>query len=133
MDAYASEADLTAWLPSGTVVADAERLLRRASELLDDTVRLPFAADSDGIPTDTEIAAALRDACCAQVEQWLEVGEANDVDGRAGTHVAVAGFSGVRAPKLAPRAARILRNAGLLTSSGLETTASRFFATQGGA
>jgi hypothetical protein len=132
VDPYATSADLTAWLPDGTVVADAERLLRRASELVDDVVRRPYGTDDSGIPTDADIAEALRDACCAQVEQWLEVGEANDVDGLAGDQVSVTGYSGHRAPRLAPRALRILRNAGLLSSAEIDTTASRFFATQTG-
>lgn len=110
--AYATPADLTAWLPTGTAVTDAPRLLARASALLDDIITAPFDVDAD-LPTDPTVAAALRDACCAQVEQWLEVGEDNDIDGRAGTQVSLTGFSGRRAPKVAPRAARILRHAGL--------------------
>lgn len=113
MAAYATSVELTAWLPSGTTVSDADRLLLRASELIDSVVAAPFAIDGDGLPTDADIAGALRDATCAQVEQWLEVGEANDVDGLAGTQVSASGFSGSRAPTLAPRARRILTSAGL--------------------
>lgn len=125
--AYATEAELTAWLPTGTVVTDADRLLQRASELIDATVTAPFAVDSiTDLPTDTDVAAAMRDATCAVVEQWLEVGEENDVDGLAGEQISVTGFSGKRAPKIAPRAFRILQNAGLLTV-GTDSTASWFF------
>ena len=132
-DAYATAAELTAFLAAGTVVAEPVRLLTRASELLDDVVRRPYAVDTvTGLPTDADVAAVMRDACCAQVEQWLEVGEDNDVDGLAGTQASIAGYSGLRAPRLAPRALRILRNAGLLSSSELDTTAGRFFATQTG-
>lgn len=91
---------------------DIARLLLRASELVDGAVRQPYTTDDDGLATDTDIAAALRDATCAQVEQWVEVGEENAVDGLAGTQRSVGG--GVRAPELAPRALRILLNAGLV-------------------
>lgn len=111
MDPYATSAELNTW--TGTTVADADRLLARASELLDSVIRASFTVNGNGIPTDADVAAALRDAACAQVEQWLEVGEANDIDGLAGTDVSTSGFSGRRAPSLAPRAARILTNAGL--------------------
>lgn len=113
--ALATESDLTDWLPDGTVVADAARLLARASQRIDATVLAVFDVDTDTqMPTDTDVAAALRDATCAQVEQWLEVGEENDIDGLAGTQIAVTGFSGKRAPRIAPRALDILRDAGLM-------------------
>lgn len=125
--AYATEAELTAYLPDGTVVTDADRLLARASELIDGTVTSSFAVDADtDLPTDPDVAAALRDATCAQVEQWLEVGEENDIDGLAGTQVSLTDYSGKRAPKVAPRAFRILQNAGLLNLA-TSTTAGEFF------
>ena len=124
-DAYASADDLAAWLPSGTIVTDAARMLARASELVDETVRTPFDVDDDKMPTDADVAAALRDATCAVVEGWLEVGEANDIDGLAGTQISTGGYSGLRGPMLPPRAARILRNAGLLTV-GVATTVAPF-------
>lgn len=91
---------------------DISRLLARASELVDGAVRQPYTTDDDGLATDADIAAALRDATCAQVEQWIEVGEENAIDGLAGTPRSVGG--GVRAPELSPRALRILLNAGLV-------------------
>ena len=125
MTAYATQAELISFLPEGTAVPDAARLLARASELLDATVLAPFAIDTVTLlPTDTDVAAAMRDACCAVVEAWLEVGEENDVDGLAGTQIAVTGYTGPRAPSLAPRAFRILQNAGLMT---VGSTASSFF------
>lgn len=125
--AYASEAELTAWLPAGTSVDDAARLLARASTRIDGVVTAPFDVDPNtDLPTDTDVAAALRDATCAQVEQWLEVGEENDIDGLAGTEVSVQGYSGKRAPKVAPRAFDILQQAGLLTIS-TASTAGAFF------
>lgn len=131
-DAYASAADLSAWLPSSVSFddGDATRLLARAAELIDGTVRSPYTVDTNGLPTDTTIAQALNDASCAVVEQWLEVGEENDIDGLAGTNVAVAGKSGyvgLRAPHLAPRAFRILSNAGLLGMAAQQPTADAEF------
>lgn len=118
MTAYASEEELTEFLAEGTVVTGAPRLLARASELLDETVLAAFDVDDDtSLPTDEDVATAMRDACCAQVEQWLEVGEPNDIDGLAGTEISVTGYSGRRAPKLAPRAFRILHTAGLMDAT----------------
>lgn len=121
-DAYASVDDLTAWLPASVSVDpdDAPRLLKRASDLIDSTVRAGYTVDDNGIPTIAALAQALNDACCAVVESWVEVGEANDIDGLAGTAVQVAGKSGYvgfRAPELCPRAFRILQLAGLLSLS----------------
>lgn len=114
--AYATSAQLAAYLKGGTVPDDAARLLARASELIDATVRASFSVDTDtSLPTDADVAAALRDATCAVVEAWLEVGEDNDVDGLAGAQIAVQGYSGPRAPTVPPRAARLLATAGLLT------------------
>jgi hypothetical protein len=92
---------------------EAERLLVRASELVDDHVRASYAVDDDDLPTDADVAGALRDAACAQYEAWLEVGEANAIDGLAGAQIAVEGYSGPRAPVLAPRARQFLRRYGL--------------------
>lgn len=113
--AYATPADLQAFLPSGWPVSDVDRQLLRASELIDAKVRGVFSIDDTGAPVDATIAQVLRDATCAQVEAWVEVGEENDIDGRAGTQVTAGGASYQRAPELAPRAARILATAGLLT------------------
>lgn len=114
---YATEADLADWLPADVEIdaAEAVRQLRRAAELLDDTVCAPFTVDTvTNLPTDTAIAEALRDASCAQVEFWAEHSEAHDFDGLAGTKYSTSGYSGERAPELAPRAARALNRAGLL-------------------
>lgn len=120
MTAYASSADLTVWLDSDTTMPDdVDRLLDRASELIDDVVRQPFTVDTLGNPTDENVQVILQSAVCAQVEQWLEVGEENDVDGLAGTQVSTTGFSGLRAPTLGPRALRILRTSGLLGQPGI--------------
>jgi hypothetical protein len=115
-DPYAETSDLEAWLGSSrSAPSDAERLLTRASDLIDSIVVATFAVDATTkLPTNTDTAAALRDACCAMVEFWLEVGETNDIDGLAGTPVSAGGYSGMRAPANSVRALRILRGAGLL-------------------
>jgi hypothetical protein len=91
---------------------DLTRLLLRASELIDDYTRTAiYAVDTDGMPTDTDIIAAFRDATCAQVEAWETADEEDDILGPVDT----VGLAGVTAKgrELAPRAARILREAGL--------------------
>ncbi len=131
--AYATVADLLSFTASGTLddLDDPERQLTRASELLDATVRTPFTVDADtDLPTDTDVAAAMRDACCAQVEFWAETGEEHDVDGLAGTTYSVTGYSGSRPTELAPRAYRILHTAGLL---GILTAAERAALIEAGA
>lgn len=115
MTSYATQAELVSFLAEGTPVPDGARMLARASELLDGVVLAAFSVDTvTNLPTDADVAAAMRDACCAQVEAWLEVGEENDVDGLAGTQIAVTGYAGPRAPTVAPRAFRILHTAGLM-------------------
>lgn len=118
--AYASTSELTAWLPAGVVVADATRLLARATEVVDGHVTAAFAVStSTDLPTDSRVAAALRDATCAQVEFWLEVGEDHDVAGMAGRQVSIGHLSmAALPPELAPRARRILAGAGLLSTAG---------------
>lgn len=114
MAAYATATELGGFLGQ-PAPPDADRLLARASELLDGEVTTPFdvSADTD-LPTDTTVAAALRDACCAQVEFWLEVGEDHDVTGLSGG-VAVGSLRLDHLPPVVgPRARRLLGNGGLL-------------------
>ncbi len=112
--AYATAAEYETW--SGqSAPSSIERLLTRASELLDATATAPFiVSDTTGLPEDVDEAAALRDATCAQVRFWVETGEEHDIDGLAGTAVSIGGVSGQRPPVLAPQALRILRKAMLL-------------------
>lgn len=117
MTAYATVEELRAeivGLPDDAQDSDLARQLERASELVDRYVRAPFVVGDDGLPTDETVADALRRAVIAQVEQWCEVGEVNAIDGLAGTQVSTGGFSGLRAPELAPRARHILITAGLM-------------------
>jgi hypothetical protein len=129
--AYATTAHLAAapW----RITVDNDDLLVQASLLLDDKVRRPFAVGDDGLPTDPEIAGALRDAACAQVAFWADVGEEHDVEGLHHRQVGI-GHLQVSSlpPELAPRAQRFLSSAGLISGSAVESTAFRFFATDSG-
>jgi hypothetical protein len=94
---------------------DITRLLLRASELIDDYCRTAvYDVDTGGLPTDSGDIAAFRDATCAQVEFWLAGDEEDDVLGPLES-LSIGGVSAKPAfvMVLAPRAARILRSAGL--------------------
>lgn len=94
---------------------DLSRLLTRASELIDDYCRTAvYEHDTDDFPTDSDDIAAFRDATCAQVEFWLAGDEEDDVLGPL-SDLTIGGVSAKPAyvMVLAPRAARILRAAGL--------------------
>lgn len=122
--AHATSEQLTTYL--GTVAPpDATRLLARASELIDDeTVTAVYDTDTDGVATDAKVIGGLADATCAQVEYWLAGDEEDDVLGplqgmSTGTGQQQYGAGENRATPmyLAPRAARHLRLAGLLSSA----------------
>ncbi len=79
---YATASDYTAY--SGQpATSDTDRLLTRASKFLDSHVLLAcwYAADSAGMPTDPVVQAAFRDAACAQVEWWVELGDSTGAAG----------------------------------------------------
>ena len=126
MTAWATLSNLEAFLEGGeyadqipTEAGEAARLLTRASEVIDDHTFGTYERDSlTGAPVSPTHLAALRDATCAQAEQWFEVGEANDIAGYPPETYMTAGVSVNRQPALlAPRAARILRRAGLLSQT----------------
>jgi hypothetical protein len=97
---------------------DLSRLLTRASELIDDYARTAsYPTDVDDFPTDADDIAAFRDATCAQVEFWLAGDEEDDVLGPL-SDLNIGGVSAKPAyvMVLAPRAARILRAAGLYSN-----------------
>ncbi|MFE4203953.1 MULTISPECIES: hypothetical protein [Streptomyces] len=120
---YATPEQLTAWTGS-PAPSDADRLLARASEDIDDALLTAvYEMDAAGMPTEPPIVAALADATCAQVEYQRATGD--DGTGAAALWDSVtlgpASFSGRREPRhgagdvdLAPRAARALTRAGLL-------------------
>lgn len=122
---YAAEADLTAWLAGGDHAslaptgAAATRILTRAWETVEEHLAGYYVVDAAGLATDAAIVTALKNAQCAQVEQWLEVGEESDIAGYSGVVSAGGGVSAEAPPELAPRARRILNKAGLLSGSPL--------------
>lgn len=115
--AYATAEELAGFVSTTIEVGEADRLLERASELLDEKVTAPFSIDPEtGLPSDPALALVLRDACCAQVEYWLVgPGEEHDVEGHAGQQISVGGTSMTVGPELGPRAKRILAVAGAFT------------------
>lgn len=124
--AYATDEQLTAYLAEGeTLPEDSARLLSRASELVDDhIVTAVYAVDDDDLPTDPVVLAALADATCAQVQFWLTGDEEDDILGpvqgvsQAGTQLQFGAGENRSTPMyLAPRAARHLRAAGLMSGA----------------
>lgn len=113
--AYATVSDLESFI-GGEAPDGVARLLERASEVIDGVVRAPFDVDTTtDLPTDSTVAAALRDATCAQIEFWAEVGEEHDIDGSAGKSMSIGQLNiSELPPVLAPRARRALSNAGLM-------------------
>ena len=110
---------------TGQLPADASRLLKRASELVQDsTVTAFYRTDTEGNPSDERTISAFQNATCAQVEFWVTGDEEDDVQGplqgmSAGSQQPQSGAGQNRAtPRyLAPRAARFLRLGGLLDAS----------------
>lgn len=75
VNAYATPADLQAYLVADPP-ADASRLLARAQELIDDALTgAQYSSDADGNPTDSAVIAALTRATCQQVEYWILTGD----------------------------------------------------------
>lgn len=124
---YATLGQLAEYLEKaeGTLPPDAPRLLKRASELVQDhTVTAFYRTDVDGNPSDARTISAFQNATCAQVEYWLEGDEEDDIAGplqgmSAGSQQQQYGAGENRATPmyLAPRAARFLRLGGLLDSA----------------
>lgn len=127
---YATLAQLAGYLhddesATGQLPADAGRLLKRASELVQDsTVTAVYMHDSEGNPTEPLTVSAFQNATCAQVEYWLTGDEEDDVQGplqgmSVGSQQQQFGAGANRATPmyLAPRAARFLRLGGLLDAS----------------
>lgn len=116
--AYATTSDLGEWLDPEPVPSNAARLLEQASDDLDE-VLIGAVYDVD----DPDVLAVLKAACVRQVH-WLmerddETGANSDVQSmtvgqRSFTRRAVGSAAGA-APRIGPRAAQKLRNAGLLT------------------
>ena len=126
MTTYATVEQLAA-APWGLAPPDAARLLVRASEVIDQALRTAvYDVDTAGAPTDVAVIAALVGATCAQVEYWETGDEEDDILGPvdslslAGMSVKMSASGGgngmsmrMSPTYLAPRAHRILVNAGL--------------------
>lgn len=110
MTAHASVEDLAAYAGREVVNADSERLLARASELVDSLLITAIYT-----PGDERVRDALRRASCAVVHFWHESG--------IGIEYSAMQIGTVRlqraepAPPVAPAAVWILANAGLLQRS----------------
>lgn len=120
---YADTTDLANWL--GAAPPDnATRLLARASSVIDDALLTAvYATGADGMPTDSAVIAALRNATCAVVEWWEstgdELGSTVDWQSASAGDVSISrnsnsGSTQVRADSLPPRALGELIRAGLL-------------------
>jgi len=121
MTTYATVGQLAAD-PWGLTPPGAARLLVRASEVIDQALRTAvYDVDTAGAPTDAAVIQVLADATCAQVEFWETGDEEDDILGPvdslslAGMSVKMSANQGDRVSPtyLAPRAHRILVNAGL--------------------
>lgn len=116
---YASLADLTGFLGVDYEVPaqdEADRILTRASEVISHaTIGLAAAYWHDISVEDPhdDHTEALRDATCAQVEYWLEVGEEHDIVGLTGLLIAGKLHVSELPGRLAPRARTYLIGAGL--------------------
>lgn len=120
---YATPEDLDAWFAGGEYEdetptgAAAGRVLRRASELIAWYTTGGYDTTPDPVPN--TVTSTLRDATCAQVEQWAEIGEETSIAGWAQNTTLTLGFSVDHLPPdLAPRAARLLAMGGLLNDRG---------------
>jgi len=114
--AYATAAELAAcdFLPTGITAptgGDAVRLLSRASRIVDTLLmRAVYDVDDDGMPTDTGVIAAARDATCAQACWWLETGDEAGVASSLDSLGAGAGpYINGRLSRVAPDAVEVLR------------------------
>jgi len=88
---YATHQDLINYTQGFTFTVPAEpestRLRTRASEMVDEAL-LTAVYDTDPttkLPTDPEVAAAMRDAMCAQVVWWDETGDEQGAMGQYST------------------------------------------------
>ena len=111
--AHASPEELQEYMGTEEPPEDAERLLERASELVDQLILAENDVEKYG---DT-----LRDATCAQVEWWVETGDELGVSSSMRS-ISLGSFSADLGrnqqqgglPAIAPRARRVLSRAGLL-------------------
>lgn len=121
MTPYATVGELEAYLGERvSLPEDPARLLDRASEFISSVtngVLERFETDYAGEFTQVEVEAALRDATCAQVEFWIEIGEEFDIANPQGSVAAGKLSMSQLPPKLALRAKRHLRSVALMGSA----------------
>jgi hypothetical protein len=118
--AYATTTELQAYLGGASLPADAQRLLDRASDLVD---YITFGKINVSIAYQEEAA---KNATCAQVEYWMTMGEDTDISGSSYDSISIGTFQMTTSSSngskttslgskhgLAPRAGRILFLAGM--------------------
>lgn len=67
---FATEEDLARW-SDGNIPDNPRPLIRHASVMVQHAIRFArFSVTPAGLPSDPDIAEAVRDAVCAQVEAW---------------------------------------------------------------
>jgi hypothetical protein len=116
--AYATLADLATYTGEESTSPGDERLLQRASELIDTALMSSFyVVDLSGVPTDPRVVIALNQATCAQVEWWKKtdddtgIGAFQSLKTAPGSLEHLLQGGGQGASRLAPRTAEILSNA----------------------
>jgi hypothetical protein len=127
---YATLQDYATFTDEAPAPASLNVLLARASGQVDEAViAATYDVDADGLPTDEKVAGALRDATCAQVVYWDEIGDTNATGAAErwqSASIGSASYSRANSQQagrsqarldLAPAAVTILRNAGLLPGS----------------
>lgn len=133
---YADGADLTAWT-GAAAPSNADVLLRSASLLVRQATRSAvYAVDSAGLPADSTVLAAMRDATCAHaaalnaagVDPFAAGTEAGVSASSIGSaSVSTLGYLGAEkrrqalADRLVPEALSILSAAGLLNGAPVAT------------
>ena len=99
---YATTVQLADWLEAAPPDG-ARRKLASASRLVDRALLTAvYDVDENDLPTDARIAAALRDAVCAQVEYWADGGITPSGADAVYTEVAIGSARLRRAPTASP-------------------------------
>lgn len=115
--AYATASDVADYtgIEETELPDDIDRLIDRASEVIDEIIYHNFEEDN------SDHIEATKKAVCAQIEYWFEISEDVDVT-KMPSEFSIGSFSmgsattNASMPKLAPRARRHLFLAGLLYS-----------------
>ena len=130
---YATAAEFETFTggPADGTAEQVNAKLRRASIVIEGMTRLSvYPTDEDGMPSDLDHLEAFRDATCAQLDWWGDTDDVTGAESQAGpTKIGSVSFGGSGASggaantksaatsRLAPEAAEILRNAGLISSA----------------